>query len=87
MGNGFQPLTVFAKGSIIDVFDRVLNTPWILPFNDTCLLLFVIFLGGTPTCSICHLFRLSIRPSVCPSVVHHILSTVHHLILIFGAYV
>ena len=40
------------------------------------------FLGGAST-SICHFFC----SSICPSVVHHISGTVHHLIIIFGTHV
>ena len=44
------------------------------------------FLGGAPT-SICHFFRLSVRPSVCLSVAHQISGTIYHLIVIFGTHI
>ena len=50
--------------------------------NQVLLTLLAVFLGGAPT-SMCHFFRLSVRPSV----LYNFSGTVHHLIIIFGTHV
>ena len=50
--------------------------------NQVLLTLLAVFLGGAPT-SLCHFFRLSVRPSV----LYNFSGTVHHLIIIFGTHV
>ena len=67
-------LSIFIHGQVKGVEPRIMAQNY-------------VSLGGAPT-SIYHFFRpsvrLSIRPSVHLSAMHHISGTVHHLIIIFG---
>ena len=73
----------FCGKIVINYSYHYLHSKMILENDSTILnMCFVRFLGGAPT-SIYHFFRPSIRPSVA----HHISGTILHLIIIFGTLV